>query len=186
MLPKKRRDIVIDLVTQLEALNPTKDPASNCEGEWDLALSSTQFFRSSPFFLSIRSALGDENKAIADNGFDIHDRATSSSRIGRVRQIISSDLLVSEVDLDVGLLPGIPLSMSGTVVSTASLKVVPPETWELQIINTLVRGSNVPLFNQFLDDLQFELPVGDIYNTVMQKVPVVKMKVRMYMAFVAG
>jgi hypothetical protein len=37
------RDIAIDLVAQLEALNPTAEPAAHCEGEWDLCLSSTQF-----------------------------------------------------------------------------------------------------------------------------------------------
>jgi hypothetical protein len=174
----EERDIVIDLVTQLEALNPTSDPSCNCEGDWDLALSSTQFFRSSPFFQSIRVALGDENKGIADNGFDLHDRATTVSRIGRVRQRITFDTLVSEVDLEVGIAPGIPIRIKGTVVTTANLKVISPEGWELRITNTLVKGSNVPFFNQFLDERHIELPMGDIFNTVLQGgVPVVNMKV---------
>eukprot|EP00543_Licmophora_paradoxa_P001458 CAMPEP_0202457638 /NCGR_PEP_ID=MMETSP1360-20130828/14612_1 /ASSEMBLY_ACC=CAM_ASM_000848 /TAXON_ID=515479 /ORGANISM="Licmophora paradoxa, Strain CCMP2313" /LENGTH=291 /DNA_ID=CAMNT_0049077785 /DNA_START=26 /DNA_END=901 /DNA_ORIENTATION=+ len=169
------RDIVIDLVTQLEALNPTADPASNCQGEWDLCLSSTQFFRSSPFFLSIRSAMGDGNKAMAENGFDLHDRATTAGRVGRVRQIVGTDTLTSELDLEVGLLPGIPIKVKGTVVTVASLRPTSPEAWELKIQTTQVKGSNVPLFNQFLDDLKFELPVGDIYNSI-GTVPAVSMK----------
>jgi len=44
------QNMLVDLVSQLEALNPTDRPAANSEGEWDLCLSSTQFFRSSPFF----------------------------------------------------------------------------------------------------------------------------------------
>ena len=33
---KDEQNILIDLVCQLEALNPTPNPASNSEGEWDL------------------------------------------------------------------------------------------------------------------------------------------------------
>jgi PAP_fibrillin len=176
---KEERDIIIDLVTQLEALNPTLDPSSNCEGDWDLALSSTQFFRSSPFFQSIRVALGNDNKRIADNAFDLHDRATTVSRIGRVRQRITFDTLVSEVDLEVGIAPGIPIRIKGTVVTTANLKVISPEGWGLRVTNTLVKGSNVPFFNQFLDERHIELPMGNIFSTLLQgEVPEVKMKVR--------
>ena len=111
---KEEKDIVTDLVAQLEALNPTKDPASNCQGEWDLGYASTQLFRSSPFFQSIRSAVGDDQKEVAENGFALHAQATSGSRVGRVRQIITSEKLISEVDLEVGMLPGIPMSIKGT------------------------------------------------------------------------
>lgn len=171
---KEEKDIVIDLVAQLEALNPTKDPASNCEGEWDLGYASTQLFRSSPFFQSIRSAVGDENKGVAENGFALHAQATSGSRVGRVRQIITSEKLISEVDLEVGMLPGIPMSLKGTVVTTSALNVVSDKRWELKIENTKVKGSNIPLFNTFMDDLlQVELPVGNFYNSLQGKVPVI-------------
>lgn len=170
---KEEKNIVIDLVAQLEALNPTRDPASNCGGEWDLAYSSTQLFRSSPFFQSIRVAVGEDNKEIANNGFALHAQATSGSRVGRIRQIITTEQLTSEVDLEVGIAPGIPLSIQGTVVSTASLDVVSDKRWELRIENTKVKGSNIPLFNQFLDNLQLELPVGDFYNTLQGTAPVV-------------
>ena len=173
----EERDIVIDLVNQLEALNPTAEPAAHCEGDWDLCLSSTQFFRSSPFFQAIRVAVGDENRAIAENGFDLHDRATSTSRVGRVRQIISSNKLVSEVELEVGTFPGIPIRVRGTVVTTASLQVSSAEKWDVRVETTQVKGSNIPILNQFMDDLNFELPVGEIYNTVQGKTPVVPMKV---------
>lgn len=170
---KDEKDIVIDLVAQLEALNPTKDPAFNCEGEWDLGYSSTQFFRSSPFFQSIRVAVGEDNKDVAENGFALHAQATSGSRVGRVRQIITADKLTSEVDLEVGLAPGIPFSIQGTVVSSAALDVVSDKRWELRIENTKVKGSNIPLFNQFLDNLQMEVPVGDFYNTLQGTTPVI-------------
>jgi hypothetical protein len=170
------KNILVDLVSQLEALNPTANPSSNCEGEWDLCLSSTQFFRSSPFFQSIRVAMGDSNKAMAENAFDIHDRATTASRVGRVRQSITRDQLVSEVDLEVGLLPGLPFRAKGTVVTTASLQVVSPETWETRIESTSVKGSNVPLFNQMLEDLNFDFPVNNVYSTLLGEVPVVELK----------
>ncbi len=70
----EENNLVVDLVAQLEALNPTADPASNCQGDWELCYSSTQSFRSSPFFLAIRAILGDDNKAMADTAFTIHDR----------------------------------------------------------------------------------------------------------------
>lgn len=174
---KEEQDIVTDIVTQLEMLNPTKDPASNCEGEWDLCYSSTQFFRSSPFFQSIRIAVGDSNKEVADNGFALHEQATKGSRIGKVRQIINSDSLISEVDLEVGTLPGIPFSMMGTVVTIANLNVVSDKRWELKIEKTKVRGSNIPFVNMFMDDLQVELPVGDFYSTVSGEIPVIPMTV---------
>lgn len=168
------RDIAIDLVAQLEALNPTAQPASNCQGEWDLCLSSTQFFRSSPFFQAIRVVLND--RAMADNAFDLHDRATSMSRVGRVRQTVKSGELDSEVDLEVGMMPGIPIRIKGTVVTSAKLAVVSDQKWELQVQNTKVKGSNIPIFNQILEDnLQIELPVGDFYSTVQGSVPVVPM-----------
>lgn len=170
------QNIIVDIVAQLEALNPTADPASNCQGEWDLALSSTQFFRSSPFFQSIRVAMGENNKAMAENAFDIHDRATTASRVGRVRQTISDTKLLSEVELEVGLLPGFPIRVKGTVITSATLDVVSPETWETRIIETHVKGSNIPIINEFLDDARFEIPVSNIYNTLQGQVPVVPMK----------
>lgn len=170
------RDIVIDLVAQLEALNPTAEPASNCEGEWDLCVSSTQSFRSSPFFQAIRVTLGD--RSMADNAFDLHDRATSMSRVGRVRQTVTPTQLVSEVDLEVGVMPGIPIKIKGTVVTSASLSVVSDQKWELQVQKTKVKGSNIPIFNQILEEnLQVELPVDDFYSTVQGSVPIIPMTV---------
>lgn len=119
--------------------------------------------------------MGEENKDVAENGFALHAQATSGSRVGRVRQSITSETLTSEVDLEVGMLPGLPFSIQGTVVSTASLDVVSDKRWELRIQNTRVKGSNIPLFDQFVDNLQMELPVGDFYNTVQGTTPVIPM-----------
>jgi len=163
------KDIMLDLVTQLEALNPTSDPAMHCEGDWDLCLASTQFFRSSPFFMAIRSAVGDDNKSIAETGFDIHDKATKASRVGKVRQTITysdttTNELISEVDLDVGLLPGIPFNLRGTVVTKAAIDVEGPGIWNLSVKSTSVTASDI--------EIPFELPVGDAYKTITGSVPV--------------
>ena len=157
------KDIMLDLVTQLEALNPTENPESSCEGDWDLCLSSTQFFRSSPFFMAIRSAIGDDNKSIAETGFDIHDRATKASRVGKVRQTVTNDELISEVDLDVGLLPGVPFNLKGTVVTKASYVVDGPGTWKVGVKSTSVTASDI--------EIPFELPVEDFYTRVSGSVP---------------
>jgi len=171
-------NLVVDLVTQLEALNPTADPAANCQGEWELCYSSTQSFRSSPFFLAIRSFLGDDNKQIAESAFDIHDAATTASRVGKVRQIIdkNNNELVSEYEISVGLLPGLPVQVKGTVITSAEMSVIRPESWELEVKGTKVKGSNVPFLDQFLDDSDFELPVGEAYKAVSGSVPLSTLK----------
>ena len=170
------QNVLTDLVAQLEALNPTSDPAMKCEGEWDLALSSTQFFRSSPFFLTIRAVMGESNKAMAENAFDIHDRATTAGRIGRVRQTIAGDELVNEVDLEVGFFPGLPFRAKGTVVTTASYQALSSESAELRVKSTKVKGSNVPILNQLLDDLNIEIPVGQFLQQTQGSVPNVRLK----------
>jgi hypothetical protein len=93
-----------------------------------------------------------------------------------VRQTITEDQLISQVDLEVGLFPGLPIRAKGTVVTTASLVVVAPDTFELQTQNTSVKGSNLPVLNQLLDDLKLELPIKDLYLAVQGKVPGVPIK----------
>ena len=185
------KNIVIDLVNQLEALNPTPDPSSECVGDWDLCLCSTQAFRSSPFFQSIRAIFGNDNTGggadssntnkggvtMVENVFDLHDKATSVGRVGRVRQSILSDgSFISEVDLEVGLMGGMPFNVKGTVVTTASYQVTGPESWDLIVKSTQVKNSNVPFLDQFLDDYPVEVPVGDIYQSIRGNVPVAKLK----------
>lgn len=174
-LSKEEKDIVVDIVTQLEALNPSGEPARESFGEWDLVLTSTQSFRSSPFFQAIRTVLGDKDSA--DNAFSLHEAATSIGKVGRVRQIIGEDgSFVSEVDLEVGLIPGIPFSVKGTVVTKASFDIVGAEQWDLYITTTQVKNSNIPFFDQFIDDYPLELPVGDAYDRIRGSVPVSNLK----------
>lgn len=176
---KDEAGLVLDLVSQLEALNPTANPADHCEGEWDLCYSSTQLFRSSPFFQAIRVAVGDDNKQMAENGFKLHDRATAGGRIGRVRQILKQNQLVNELDLEVGVVPGLPFKVKGTVVTTAGMRIVSDRKMQLTLQSTKVKGSNIPLLNQIIEEeLQMELPVGDVYKQLRGDVPIIDMQVR--------
>jgi len=169
-LSSEEKDIVIDIITQLEALNPTRATAMECYGEWDLVLTSTQAFRSSPFFQSIRSVLND--KSTADNAFSLHEAATSIGKVGRVKQLISEDgFFTSEVELEAGLMPGMPFSAKGTVITKAKFEIVGEDQWDLFIQTTQVKNSNVPFLDQLLDDFPVELPVGDLYNMARGSVP---------------
>jgi len=140
-----------------------------------LVLTNTQSFRSSPFFLSIRSVLNDAN--VANNAFALHEQATRIGNVGRVRQIIGKDgSFTSEVDLEVGLMGGLPFSVKGTVITKASYTIVPPEQWDLRIESTIVKKSNVPFLDQLLDDYPVKLPMGEVYDRLRGSVPVVTLK----------
>lgn len=187
----EERDIFVDLVVQLEALNPSSDPALNSVGEWDLALSSVQPYRSSPFFLAVREVLGPSDPTspsssnapprqarAAETGFSIHDLATSVGRIGRVRQTISRAgeakrmKMVSEVDLEVGVLPGLPVQAKGTVQDAADLEIVSPEGWACTVVETKVTNSNVPVLASMLEDGAVPgLPIRQIYESTRGAVP---------------
>lgn len=173
-LSTEEKSIVEDIVTQLEALNPTSETASQSYGVWDLVCTNTQAFRSSPFFQTIRSVLND--KMSADNAFNLHAAATSVGKVGRVRQVIQENgKFTSEVDLEVGLLPGMPMTMKGTVITNAFFEIIGAEQWELSIDSTMVKKSNIPIFDQLLDEIP-NLPVGDIYNRVRGSVPTIHLK----------
>jgi hypothetical protein len=161
----EERAILNDIVTQLEALNPSTNQASECAGEWDLTLTSTQAFRSSPFFQAIRSILNDEISA--DNAFKMHEQATSMGRISRVRQFISENgTFVSEADLKVG-------PASGTVVTKANFEITNTVSWDVKVESTQVKNSNILFLDQILESL--ELPVGLLYQNVRGSVPVSKL-----------
>jgi hypothetical protein len=118
---QEERDIISDIVTQLEALNPTPEPVyqmihdndlSEFEHEWDLVVTNTQLFRASPFFLVIRSLLKEKNTA--NDVFDLYNQLTSVTKIGRVREIFQNGVLKSEIDLEVGF-------FKSTIITQAKL-----------------------------------------------------------------
>eukprot|EP00816_Leptocylindrus_hargravesii_P009242 CAMPEP_0196814332 /NCGR_PEP_ID=MMETSP1362-20130617/42749_1 /TAXON_ID=163516 /ORGANISM="Leptocylindrus danicus, Strain CCMP1856" /LENGTH=238 /DNA_ID=CAMNT_0042190917 /DNA_START=153 /DNA_END=869 /DNA_ORIENTATION=+ len=149
---KEEKDLIVDIITQLEALNPTADPALNCDGEWDLCLANTQSFRSSPFFLAVRALLGDGD--LAERGFMIQDQVLSGATFGRVRQIISDNELRSEVSLNIGFMP---FSLEGRVVTTAALEFCAPEKWNLSVKETSI------------DNIPTAIPMGQILSKLNVK-----------------
>ncbi len=126
-------------------------------------------------FLSLRNAMPCTTKKKKSSRYY---RATTASRVGKVRQIIdkNNSELVSEYDLSVGLFPGLPLRVKGTVVTSADLTVIAPETWEMKVRGTKVNGSNVPFLDQYLDDNAVEIPVGEAYRAISGTVPVALLK----------
>ena len=75
-----------------------------------------------------------------------------------------------------GVLPGIPFRVKGTVMTRATIEVFNPETWEVKVVGTSVGGSNIPFLDQLLDDVDMELPVGSLYEQLLGQVPVSTLK----------
>lgn len=114
---------------------------------------------------------------MAENAFNLHDKATSVGKVGRVRQSISDDgSFSSEVDIEVGLMGGLPFAIKGTVITGANYAVTGPEGWDLTVKSTQVKRSNVPFLDQLLDDYPLEVPVGSVYDAIRGSVPVAKLK----------
>ena len=156
-----------DIIAELEVLSPTDDPttSSGIAGTWELLYSDTQLFRSSPFFMAGRAVCSTPDEAEQYDWFcDMHRAALAISNIGKVRQIISSDRMVSEFEVKVGSVPflsdftpfsysgGLPVTIEGAIVSSAD--ITPTEdskAWEIFMDTVEIKGSNIPLIRQILD-----------------------------------
>jgi hypothetical protein len=111
---------VLSFIEQLEKKNPTPQPTTSplIQGKWELVYSSTQLFRSSPFFMAGRAVCSTKEEAEQYDWFcDMHREALAMSRIGAVRQIISATRMVSEFEVKAGSVPFLsdffPFSYSG-------------------------------------------------------------------------
>ncbi len=153
-------------VTELEELNPTPEPtrSPSCAGTWELSLSDTQLFRSSPFFMAGRAVCAEGEEARRYDWFcDMHRAALAISTIGKVRQIVSADAIVSEFETTVGSVPfvsdfvpvrysgGLPLAITGSIVSTASIEANLGDAHQLLMDTVEIKGSNVPGLRTALD-----------------------------------
>lgn len=176
-------DIVMarSLVDALEARCPTPEPALECEGRWELAFSDTQLFRSSPFFMAGRAVCADGDEAERYDWFcDMHRAALAISTIGKVRQIVSEDKLISEFEVKAGAVPfvnlppfgsgGLPFTIDGTIVSTASIEAREPGALQLLMDTVEIKGSNLPLLRQVLD-AGLRLPTRSLGGVLEQVVP---------------
>jgi hypothetical protein len=154
------------IVGQLEERNPIAEPtlSPECQGTWDLVWSDTQLFRSSPFFMAGRAVCADGDEASRYDMFcDLHRAALAISTIGKVRQIVGPDTVVSEFETSAGAVPflsdytpaaysgGLPLTIDGAIVSTASIAGNLGDAWRLLMDTVEVKGSNIPGLRQALD-----------------------------------
>lgn len=187
---QEEKDIISDIIAQLEALNPTPEPVdqmiydnddmSDYEHEWDLVVTNTQLFRASPFFLLVRSLL--KEQSTANDLFDLYNQLTSVNKIGRVREIFHNGVMRSEIDLEVGF-------MKATVITQATYDSMTknnanPETMELCITSTNIKQSNIPFMDVFpsligstsLLSSPLELPIGQLLQNIRGNVPKVVLK----------
>lgn len=147
----------LELVRKLESFNPTKDPALDelSLGRWELVFSNTQLFRSSPFFMAARAVCKDGQESDSFNQFcDLHREALMFTQIGKVTQIITSDKLVSEFVSIVAALPGFPLTVTGTIVSSSDIVSKTSDSYELYMDKVQIKGSNIPLFGDFFNNFE--------------------------------
>jgi PAP_fibrillin len=166
---RKQYDAALKVVADLEAMNPITEPTYSdvIYGTWELVLSTTQLFRSSPFFIAGRAVCTNEVDAQRYNWFcDMHRAALSISSIQSIRQIITeSNRMISEFETSVGAIPflsdftplrysgGLPISVTGAIVSTADITPTRNGTgWEVYMDSVNVKGSNVPILRQILDN----------------------------------
>lgn len=157
-----------DLIAALEVHNPTPEPTKSplIYGRWSLLWSSTQLFRSSPFFMAGRAVCTTDEQAQQYDWFcDMHRKALAISSIGQVRQVVSPKRLTSEFEVQVGALPflndfspfsysgGWPVTIDGSIVSSAEIE--PTDSgfgWELFMDTVEIKGSNIPFLRQVLDN----------------------------------
>mmetsp|Transcript_27181 Transcript_27181/g.63660 ORF Transcript_27181/g.63660 Transcript_27181/m.63660 type:complete len:428 (+) Transcript_27181:294-1577(+) len=165
---KSQKDQARDLIASLEANNPTPEPtnSSMINGRWELVYSSTQLFRSSPFFMAGRAVCSTKDQADQYDWFcDMHRKALAVSNIGTVRQVISPTLMISEFEVKVGAVPflndftpfsysgGLPATIDGSIVSQADITPTDDgKSWELLMDTVQIKGSNIPGLRTILDN----------------------------------
>lgn len=153
-------DEVLDIISNLESINPAYDEVNkdfSLEGEWELMYTDTQLFESSPFFLTLRELLGKRFNFSTDrvnNIFNLHRSATSTGSIGRITQTITKSQLISKVEVKVGLLPGVPFSLKGLVVSTANALIEDQFTLKLKLVETKIAESNIPVYKSLPESIR--------------------------------
>ena len=139
-------------------------PTARAKGTWELCASTTQLFRSSPFFMAGRAVCAEGEEAKRYNWFcDMHRAALAISTIDRVRQVVSDDKVTSEFEVDVGAVPflsdytpfsysgGLPVTIRGAIVSTADITRTDATEHELFMDTVRIKGSNIPGLRALLD-----------------------------------
>jgi len=157
-----------DVLIELEFLNPTDEPAKFVDGEWTLAYTNVELFRSSPFFWALQKlAPGGEEGANAVFKFTAGlPVAGTAGPFGQISQTFSLETqeLVSEVEMKLfDPFFAVANGMHGCVVSTANVKVCPESDGDVLLVTprtTRVRNSN--LAGSLLD--QLVVPTQDLMS----------------------
>lgn len=163
-----QKERAAELIASLESNNPTPEPTNSpmINGRWELVYSSTQLFRSSPFFMAGRAVCSTQDQADQYDWFcDMHRKALAISNIGTVRQVISPTLMISEFEVKVGAVPflndftpfsysgGLPFTIDGSIVSQADITPTDDgKAWELLMDTVQIKGSNIPGLRTILDN----------------------------------
>lgn len=164
----EERDSALALIEALEAGKPPLDGVMWQEkiyGRWELCYSSTELFRSSPFFMAGRAVCTTDDQAKQYNWFcEMHRKALAISQIGAVRQIVSPSRLTSEFEVKAGAVPfigkfspfaysgGAPVAIEGAIVSSADIDTTDEgDAWEISMDTVEIKGSNLPGLRQLLD-----------------------------------
>jgi hypothetical protein len=150
------KSYAMELVNKLESFNPTPNPAASdlFLGTWELVYSSTHLFRSSPFFMAARAICKEGYEADQFNLFcDLHRQALAFTSIGKVRQIITDTTLISEFETVGAMLPGLPLTIKGTIESSADIEERSGSEITLYMDKVRIKEgtSNIPIFRTVLD-----------------------------------
>ena len=106
---------------------------------------------------------------------DMHRAALAISEIGKVRQIISENRIISEFETKAGAIPflsdftpfkysgGLPFTIEGAIVSSADISPVNDgRSWEIFMDKVEIKGSNIPLLRRVLDDERVALKYRDL------------------------
>lgn len=160
---------VSGLIGELESMEEEDKFEGDSTGTWELVYSSTQLFRSSPFFMAGRAVCKTQEEAQQYDWFcDMHRAALAISTIGKVRQVVSSNRIVSEFEVKAGAVPflndftpfsysgGLPFAIEGAIVSSADIaksdQISGVLEWELYMDTVEIKGSNIPLLRRLLDN----------------------------------
>ncbi|CAM9270202.1 unnamed protein product [Discosporangium mesarthrocarpum] len=164
---KDQREDVELLVGRLAELNMDGTFSNNEDmlGSWTLVYSSSQAFRSSPFFATFQALLGRDG--LAERIFALTD-SFPSAKIGQARQIVDGEAnqLISRVEMSLW-----PYRWISGVVETRSRIVNGNIAEQLEVIvdKTGVRDSTLGKINPILED--WKVPVDQLSERFFDKIP---------------
>ena len=143
---EKEKTLALELITKLEGYNPTDYPCNDelAFGKWELIYSNTNLFRSSPFWMAARAVCQEGDQASTFNTFcDLHRDALAFTNMGRITQIISTTSLTSEFETIVPVIPGLPITITGTIVSNSDIVTSTSTSWTLFMNNMTISTTSL-------------------------------------------